>query len=74
MVSAIMEDDRAAANDTLKQTSASRLPLTAKRIEILEMKAKGGASIHKDSITVDEEGGSVNFTLKANQMQKPIFP
>ncbi len=64
MVSAIMEDDRAAANDTLKQTSASRLPLTAKRIEILEMKAKGGASIHKDSITVDEEGGSVKFTFK----------
>lgn len=64
MVSAIMEDERAAANDSIRQTTASQLPLTAKRIEILDMKAKGGAKIHKDSITVDEEGGAVKFTFK----------
>ena len=63
MLTAIVDEDSLQDNEKIGITSADQLPLTAKSLEITDMKLKG-VTMDKDTLTVDGAGSSITFTFK----------
>lgn len=63
MLTAIVDDDSLPNNKNIGITSAKKLPLTAKSLEITDMKLNG-VTMDKDTLTVDGPGSSITFTFQ----------